>query len=160
MALSEAALARWEADAYRAAADRVATIDIWVDDPDVEVASRAAALLAWFPPTQGTVSTLLAVPADLPYTPARASANLALTHLPVTDRLVNEGLQHLLTPPDGLAAVTAAIALAYRTGDAIPDPALIVLVDVMNYDLPIGVTGWDRALCGFVAPARQHIGLT
>jgi len=127
LALSEAAVARWEADAYRPVADRVDTIAAWVDDADVEVAARAAAL-AWFPPTRRSVSALLSVPAGQPDAPVRASANLTLAHLPITDRRVNEHLRRLLIPPDGLVAVTAGIVLAYRMGDAIPDQALSVLV--------------------------------
>ncbi len=159
LALSEAAVARWEADAYRPVADRVDTIAAWVDDADVEVAARAAAL-AWFPPTRRSVSALLSVPAGQPDAPVRASANLTLAHLPITDRRVNEHLRRLLIPPDGLVAVTAGIVLAYRMGDAIPDQALSVLVDATSHDLPIGVTGWDRALRGFVALALHRLGLT
>jgi hypothetical protein len=160
LALSEAAVTRWAADAYRPAADRVDTIAGWVADADVEVAARAAALLAWLPPTARSASALLTVPAGQPYVPVRASANLTLAHLPFADRRVNDQLRHLLDPPDGLVAVTAAVALAYRMGDAIPDPALSVLVDATSHDLPHDLTGWDRALRGFVALALQRLGLT
>jgi hypothetical protein len=159
-ALGEAAAVRWAADAYWPAADRVDTIAAWVLDADVEIAARAAALLAWLPPTPASVSALLTVHFDQPHTQARASANLALAHLPTTDPRVNDQLAELLRPSDGLVAVTAAIALAYRLGDVLSEPALSVLVDATGLDLPLGVTGWDRAVRGFISLAMKRIGLT
>ncbi|WP_327003384.1 hypothetical protein OHA72_51335 [Dactylosporangium sp. NBC_01737] len=148
---------RWARDAYRALAAHASTVAGWVRDPDPDVAARAAALLAWFPPAPEAVATLLDVPAG----PARASANLALAHLPVVGPAVDRRLEGLLTAADGQVALTAAVALAYRRGEATPEPALTLLAVAADHDrpLPADVPGWDRrALRGFVAIALTRIG--
>jgi hypothetical protein len=158
-ALSTAADARWAYDAYMAAAGHAETVAGWVRDADPEVASRAAALLAWFPTRDGAIDALLSVPDDHPFRDARASANLALAHLPTIDVRVDHGLRSMLDSYDRLVAVTAAVALVYRLGETIPDRALSTLAEAFNEELPSGVTGWDRAPRGFVALALQRLGL-
>ena len=102
--VADACAEKWDADAYRAAAAHVDAYRRWLADDDVEVASRAAELLAWFP---------------------------------------------------------AAVALAYSTGQRLPDRALSVLVDAKEReDLPDFPLGWhQRAQRGYVALALQRLGL-
>jgi hypothetical protein len=148
---------RWARDAYRALAAHATTVAGWVHDPAPHVAARAAALLAWLPPAPPALAALLAVRAG----PAGASANLTLAHLPVDDPAVDRRLEELLAAPDGQVALTAAIALAYRRGEATPEPALTMLAVAADHDrpLPADVPGWDgRALRGFVAIALTRIG--
>jgi hypothetical protein len=163
LALSRAALARWEFDAYAAAAERATTIARWVHDADPEVGARAAALLAWFPPSRESLAALLSVPTDHPYETVAASANLTVAHLRTEDsridERIDERLDALLCSADRAVAVTAAVALAYRKREEIPDRAVTMLVGATNEDLPLEVTGWDRALRGFVALALQRLGL-
>jgi hypothetical protein len=171
---------RWARDAYRALAAHAATVAGWVGDPDASVAARAAALLAWFPPTPRAVEALLAVPDGPPgfarvpggsagfdrvpgfaRAAARASANLTLAHLSAGDPRIDRRLEALLAAPDEQVALTAAIALAYRHGAATPEPALTMLALAADHDrpLPADVPGWDRrALRGFVALALTRIG--
>jgi hypothetical protein len=73
----------------------------------------------------------------------RASANLALAHWPHIDPRIEQQLQRLLHATGDPVAVTAAVALAFRTGTALPDQALSILIDGSTRDLPTGVAGWD-----------------
>jgi hypothetical protein len=151
---------RWEADAYYAAAAHVDTNSRWLADPDTEVASRAAALLAWFPPTEQTIDRLVAVPTDSRHEIVRASANLTLAHHPTSNSHVDHQLHQMLAVSSMLIQITAAIALAYRLGQALPDPALNTLIYAKEADTqPSTPPGWDRAMRGFVALALQRIGL-
>jgi hypothetical protein len=148
---------RWARDAYRALAAHATTVARWVRDPDPAVAARAAALLAWFPTTPHSRAALLTAPDG----PARASANLALAHLPRDDPDIDRRLEELLSAPDAQVALTAAIAVAYRHGAATKEPALTMLAVAADHDrpLPDDVPGWDRrALRGFVAIALTRIG--
>ncbi|GAA3213869.1 hypothetical protein ACFO1B_13115 [Dactylosporangium siamense] len=148
---------RWARDAYRALAADAATVAGWVGDPDPAVAARSAALLAWFPPAPGAVEALLAVSGG----PAAASANLTLAHLLAADPRIDRRLEALLAAPDEQVALTAAIAVAYRHGEATPEPALTMLAVAADHDrpLPADVPGWERrALRGFVALALTRIG--
>jgi hypothetical protein len=157
MELLEAEAVRWAADCYHATAAFLPTITSWVSDPDDDVAAYAAALLPWFPPAPAALSALIDVPA--PRAQPRASANLALAHWPQIDPRIEQHLQRLLHATDDPVAVTAAVALAYRTGTALPDQALSILIDGSTRDLPAGVAGWDRALRGFVMLALHRLGL-
>lgn len=148
---------RWACDAYRATAGHITNIAGWVHDADDDLAALAAALLAWFPPTPRSVAVLVAVANG----PVRASANLALAHLPTCDPHVDQRLRRLLTIADQQVALTAAIALAYRHGQSTPEPALTLLAAAADHaqSLPPDVPGWDdRALRGFVAMALNRIG--
>lgn len=168
---------RWARDAYLAVAARATTVARWVGDADPDVAALAAALLAWLPPAPDTVAALLAVPDGA----ARASANLALAHVPVDGSgaggpgvggsgvggsavdgsAVDRRLRELLAASDERVALTAAIALAHRHGAATPEPALTMLAVAADHarPLPDDVPGWDfRALRGFVAIALARIG--
>ncbi|GAA2615258.1 hypothetical protein GCM10010399_52760 [Dactylosporangium fulvum] len=149
---TNAAPHRWARDAYRALAAHAATVAGWVYDADDELAARAAALLAWFPPAPESVAALVAV-AD---GPARASANLALAHLPADHPHIEQRLRHGLGSRDPQVALTAAIALAYRHGGHLPEPALELIFAAADHDRPVppDVPGWDnRALRGFAAIA-------
>ncbi|GGM30787.1 hypothetical protein ACFFX1_46300 [Dactylosporangium sucinum] len=145
------AAVRWEADCYRRAAEHLGAVVRWVADPDDAVAARAAALLAWFPPTPAATRALVDVPAAR--TDVRRSADLALAHSTDADPAVDERLRELLP------GFTAAVALAYRRGDALPDDALAVLVEGVDAALPAAVPGWERAPRGFVMLALRRLGL-
>jgi hypothetical protein len=138
----------WALRAYRAAEERADTLATWVSDDDPDVASRAAALLVWFPATAESVEALLNA--------RTASANLALAHLEGDDRR----LLDMLADDDERVALTAAVALAYRRGPATPEPALTMLAVAADQGkvLPADVPGWDRALRGFVSKAVARIG--
>lgn len=92
-----------------------------MSDPHDELAALAAAAVAWFPPTAAVVSALITVPEQR--TIPRASANLALAHLPSTDAGIAPRLRQLLRSNVVVVAVTAAVALAYREGTSLPDAA-------------------------------------
>jgi hypothetical protein len=86
-----------------------------------------------------------------------ASANLALAHLPTPDQRIDGHLEKLLLSVDRSVAVTAAVALAYRLGAAVPDTVLAILL--ADQAAAIGVIGWDRGLNGFVSLALQRLEL-
>ncbi len=148
--LGDAAAVRWERDAWDAGAAHVDTIAGWVGDADPELAAQAAALLAWLPVTPRSVEALLS---------GSASANLTLAHLPAADPRIDPHLRRLLGSADRAVSVTAAVALAYRLGEVMPEEAFTVLVEAKDDDdlVPAGVAGWDRALRGFVSLALQRI---
>ncbi|GGN88473.1 hypothetical protein GCM10010112_71980 [Actinoplanes lobatus] len=152
--------ARWEDDCYHRAAAFQDVIVSWIGDPESTVAARAAALAAWFPLNAATVSAWLAVPAGREQ--PRASANLALAHVRLEDPRIDRLLDGLLDtePRDpGIVTVTAAVATAYRKGEALSPAALTVLIETAHRD-PIGeATGWSRALRGFVMLALHRLGL-
>lgn len=153
----DAAAVRWAADSYFAAAARLTTIIRWASDPDDQVAAHAVALLAWFEATDGVVSALVAVPEHR--TGPRAGANLALAHTPASDGRIDRRLRELARSGSTTVAVTAAVACAYRDGQALPERALSILVEASDRDDLAGVPGWDRALRGFVMLALQRLGL-
>ncbi|MBE1486483.1 hypothetical protein [Plantactinospora soyae] len=155
--LLEAEAVRWAADSYSSAAARLTTITGWLSDPDEEVAARAAALMPWFPATAATVFALGTASASRAQ--LRASANLALAHVPYVDPYVARRLRELSRSDADVVVVTAAIALAYREGASMPDEALSILVDASARDLDQGVVGWSRALRGFVMLALRRLGL-
>jgi hypothetical protein len=148
--LADACARKWEADAYWAAAAHVDAYRRWLADADPRVASRAAELLAWFPPAEATIAALLAVDGD---DLVRASANLALAHHRAPPA-------HLLDHHAAVVRLTAAVALAYQLGPDLPDRALDLLVEAKDHDpLPEVPPGWRRAQRGFVALALQRLGL-
>ncbi|MGW1138452.1 hypothetical protein [Streptomyces zhihengii] len=156
--VADAVAQRWAAEAYRAAARHTDSFLTWLHDPDPAVAALAAALLVWFAPLPALPGALAAVPSGT--TDARASANLALAHLPGpfgSDEL--EALTACLASPDEVLRVTAAIALARRQQTALPDAALTVLVEADAAAVPGAVQGWDRSLRGHVAVALRRLGL-
>ncbi|GAA5184293.1 hypothetical protein GCM10023322_25470 [Rugosimonospora acidiphila] len=155
--LADRAVFQWAAGAYEAAAHHVDRYRCWLDDPDADVAATSAALLAWFTPTDGTLAALLAVPGDR--VEVRASANLTLAHAADGRVDVDQHLGRLVEDGGDLVALTAAVALAYRTGQALSEPALDCLIDADAVALPDQIPGWDRAPLGFVALARQRLGL-
>lgn len=134
--LGDAAALRWDADSFRAAAEHTDRYARWVGDTDPEVAARAAELLAWFAPTDAAVTALLMVPADPVRAPVRASANLTLAHLDTEAVGIEHRLRELLTTPPPAVHVTAAVALAYRLGDRLPDRALDILIRAGEQDPP------------------------
>jgi len=92
---AEACAHKWDRDAYLAAGRHIGRYARWVADPDPDLASRAAELLAWFPITPATIVALIAMPPDPARWQPRASANLTLAHLPTevpgrTDRSAAE----------------------------------------------------------------------
>ncbi|BBC29213.1 hypothetical protein SGFS_005040 [Streptomyces graminofaciens] len=156
--VADAVALHWAAEAYRAAARHTASFLAWLRDRDPSVATRAAALLAWFPKTPGLASTLTDVPYDA-HGP-RASANLALAHLPGPPGSGElAALTACLASTDEAVRVTAAVALARRQSVALPDEALTVLVHADEGEVAGTVPGWDRSLRGHVAVALQRLGL-
>ncbi|MET8505810.1 hypothetical protein ABZV60_14300 [Streptomyces sp. NPDC004787] len=156
--VADAVTLRWAAEAYRAAGRHTASFLRWLHDPDPAVVALAAALSVWFSPVPGLAGALAAVPSGT--TAARASANLALAHLPghpAADE--REALTTGLASPDGAVRVTAAIALAHRLHTALPDRALTTLVQADATAVSGTVEGWHRPLRGHVATALRRLGL-
>lgn len=150
---------RWEADAFHAGARHTDRYVRWLTDPDVLLAGYAAELLAWFAPEEATVAGLIAVPGDGGRATARASANLTLAHCPVGSERIDRRLREMLSAPAAVVRVTAAVALAYRLGDQLPDLALDVLAEARGSGFDADVPGWDRSVRGFVALAVHRLGL-
>ncbi|WP_433062547.1 hypothetical protein [Dactylosporangium sp. CS-033363] len=148
---------RWSYRAYQACAARLDTVVRWVADPDGEVATRAAALLAWFPVTEPILDALLAAGA-----PARASANLALAVVDVRDRRIEQRLHEGLASADPTVGLTAAAALAYRNGRHVP-VAVRRMLAACTEPPTEPLAGWDdcalpvhRALPYFVTIAQAR----
>jgi HEAT repeat protein len=156
--IADACANKWDADAYWAAAAHVSTYCRWLADDDPEVASRAAELLTWFPPAESTTAALLSVDGD---DSVRASANLALAHLNVPSAAAAVRMTSLLDHDSFVVRVTAAVALAYRHGQDLPDRVLDILIEAKEREpLPAFPPGWhQRAQLGFVALALQSLGL-
>ncbi|GAB4057274.1 hypothetical protein [Catellatospora paridis] len=154
----DAVAVRWAADSYFSAAACLTTIVGWVSDPDDQVAAHAAALAVWFEPTVALGSALIAVPEHRAR--PRASANLALAHSPTKDGRIDRRLRELAGSDIATVAVTAAVASAYRDGDAISEQALSTLVEASARDDLDAVAGWDRHPRGFVMLALQRLGLS
>ncbi|MER7517717.1 hypothetical protein [Streptomyces sp. NPDC126499] len=156
--VADAVALHWAAEAYRAAERHTASFLRWLHDPDPAVVTLAAALLVWFSPVPRLPGALAAVPCVT--AEARASANLALAHLPGHPGADELGaLTTGLASPDDVVRVTAAIALARRQVTALPDAALTVLVHADAVAVSGAVAGWDRSLRGHVAAALRHLGL-
>ncbi|MFC6023282.1 hypothetical protein ACFP2T_44910 [Plantactinospora solaniradicis] len=157
--VADLAPVRWAADAFHAGARHTDSYLRWLADPHSRLAGLAAELLAWFPPTERVVSALVAVPDDEARSAARASANLTLGHCPTEAVQIDTRLRDLLLAPGPAVRVTAAVALAYRNGELLPDRALDILVDARTTDPGVDPPGWDRSLRGFVALALQRLEL-
>ncbi|MFC5943999.1 hypothetical protein ABUL04_25340 [Micromonospora harpali] len=158
-ALADDAAVRWAADAFHAGARHTDRYVRWLAEPDPQLAGYAAELLAWFAPDEATLAGLVAVPADETHAAARASANLALGHCPVDSARVDARLGGLLAADTAVVRVTAAVALARRLDDRLPDRALDVLAEARGADFDAEVPGWDRSVRGFVALALHRLGL-
>ncbi|WP_460062670.1 hypothetical protein [Streptomyces sp. YKOK-I1] len=157
--VADAVALRWAADAYRAVERRAGSLLALLCDPDPAVTAHAAALAVWYPQLPGLPEALTAVPHD--HTPARASANLALAHLPgpltPAERATLTGC---LDSPDTPVRLTAAVATARRHPTALlPDEALTILVHADAAEVPGSVPGWSRSLRGHTARALRHLGL-
>ncbi|MEU5884473.1 hypothetical protein [Spirillospora sp. NPDC047279] len=159
----DAVAVSWDRDAYRAAAAISDRFVSWTTDADQVVAARAAELLVWFPATGPAVSALLDVPGTDGRELARASANLTLGHLGADDPAIERRLTGLLAAGVYGVRLTAAVALALRQGERIPEAALEALVEARDradeihtgaFPLP-----WNRSLLGFSALALHRIGL-
>jgi hypothetical protein len=160
---SEAVAASWDRDAYLAAAEIRDRFAAWTGDPDPLVAAGAAELLAWFPPTRTALDGLIGVPATESHRVARASANLSLAFRAPDEPSVDDRLTALLTAGAFGVRLTAAVALALRLGDRLPDDALQALADARDRAGEIDTAAfplpWDRSLLGFAALALYRIGL-
>ncbi|GIH06417.1 hypothetical protein Rhe02_44840 [Rhizocola hellebori] len=157
--IADACAEKWEADAYWAAATHVDVYIRWLVDADSDVGSQAAELLAWFKPTEPTIASLLGADRN---DAVRASANLALAHLDVPGNAIANKMALLLQHDSLTIKLTAAVALAYRVGQNIPDRALEILIDAKeSQTLPDFPPGWrQRAQRGYAALALQRLGLT
>ncbi|WP_416982474.1 hypothetical protein [Streptomyces sp. T028] len=156
--VADAVALRWAADAYHAVERHTASVLRRLHDPDPAVAARAAALAVWYPHLAGLPEALTTVPHDL--RAARASANLALAHLPgplTPGELA--ALTACLESPDPTVRLTAAVAMARRPPTALPDEALTILVHADATEVPGSVPGWSRSLRGHTARTLQHLGL-
>jgi len=158
VSIADACAEKWAADAYRAVAAHVDTYRRWLDD-EPPVASQAAELLAWFAATEPTIAGLLSADRG---DAVRASANLALAHLPVPPDAVMAKMMSMLDHGSLAVRTTAAIALAYRCGQDLPPAALNTLIDANDREtLPDFPLGWHRrAARGYVALALQRLGIT
>jgi hypothetical protein len=114
-------------------------------------------LLAWFTPTEPTIAALLSADQN---DAVRASTNLAPAHLNVLPAAIVEPMTSLLDH-SFVVRITAAIVLAYRLGQDLPDEALTILIDAKAGEaLPDFPLGWhERAQRGYVALALQRLGL-
>lgn len=157
--LADGAAIRWAADAFHAGARHTDRYVRWLAEPDPQLAGYAAELLAWFTPAEATLAGLVAVPAGDAHAAARASANLALGHCPVDSARIDSRLGGLLSAGTAVVRVTAAVALARRLGDRLPDRALDVLAEARSAGFDAEVPGWDRSVRGFVALALHRLGL-
>ncbi|MER6959986.1 hypothetical protein [Streptomyces sp. NPDC000618] len=156
--VADAVAVRWAADAYRAAERHAPSFLTWLRDPEPAVATRAAALLAWFPEVPGLAAALAGVGFDTG--PARASANLALAFLPGPPSSGElAALTAGLASTDEAVRVTAAVAVARRQTTALPDEALTVLVHADDDEVAGVLPGWDRSLRGHVALALRRLAL-
>ncbi|GAA2362181.1 hypothetical protein [Dactylosporangium salmoneum] len=156
--VADACAEKWDADAYWAAAAHVEAYRRWLADDDPEVAAPAAELLAWFPAAGPTMAALLSADRD---DAVRASANLALAHLGVPSAATVERMTSLLDHGSFMVRITAAVTLAYSTGERLPDRALSILIHAKEHEeLPEFPPGWrQRAQRGYVALALQRLGL-
>lgn len=150
---------RWEADAFHAGARHTDRYVRWLTDPDPRLAGYAAELLAWFALDEAALSGLLAIPDCEARAATRASANLTLGHCPADSRRIDARLHELLSANAPAVRATAAVGLAYRLGDQLPDLALDVLIDARTSGFDAAVPGWDRSVRGFVALAVHRLGL-
>ncbi|MET8911001.1 hypothetical protein [Micromonospora sp. NPDC004551] len=157
--LADNVAVRWEADAFHAGARHTDRYVRWLTDADPQLAGYAAELLAWFPPDQAAVAGLIAVPDDGARAATRASANLTLAHCPAGSERIDACLREMLSATAAVVRVTAAVGLAYRLGDQLPDLAFDVLTDARTSDFDADVPGWDRSVRGFVAIALHRLGL-
>ncbi|SCF00588.1 hypothetical protein GA0074695_2824 [Micromonospora viridifaciens] len=157
--LADGVAVRWEADAFHAGARHTDRYVRWLTDPDPQLAGYAAELLAWFAPDEAALAGLIAVPDDEAHAATRASANLTLGHCPVSSEPIDACLHQLLAAKAEVVRVTAAVGLAYRLGDQLPDQALDILTDARTSDSDADVPGWDRSVPGFVALALHRLGL-
>ncbi|MFI1928836.1 MULTISPECIES: hypothetical protein [unclassified Streptomyces] len=156
--VADAVAIRWAADAYRAAERHAPSFLTWLHDPEPGVATRTAALLAWFPQVPGLATALTGVGFDTDT--ARASANLALAFLPSPPSSRElAALTACLASTNEAVRVTAAVALAHRQTTALPDKALTVLIHADSDEVTGVLPGWDRSLRGHVALALQRLGL-
>ncbi|MFF3853965.1 hypothetical protein [Micromonospora sp. NPDC002575] len=157
--LADQVAVRWAADAFHAGARHTDRYVRWLAEPDPQLAGCAAELLAWFAPDEAALAGLVAVPADGAHAAARASANLALGHCPVGSDRIDARLGGLLSANRAVVRVTAAVALARRLGDRLPDRALDVLAEARSAGFDADVPGWDRSVRGLVALALHRLGL-
>jgi hypothetical protein len=161
---SDAVAASWNRDAYLAAAAVSDRFTAWTEAPDPDVAAGAAELLAWFPATRLAVPRLLAIPEGGGREAARASANLSLGYLAPGEPAIDQRLGALLSAGTFAVRLTAAVALALRLGDRLPDAGLQVLAEARDHADEIGTAAfpipWDRSLLGFAALALYRIGLS
>ncbi|MFI7647393.1 hypothetical protein ACIBTZ_15105 [Micromonospora sp. NPDC049460] len=132
--LADNVAVRWEADAFHAGARHTDRYVRWLTDPDPQLAGYAAELLAWFPPDEAALAGLIAVPDDEARAATRASANLSLAHCPAGSERIDACLREMLSANAAAVRVTAAVGLAYRLGDQLPDLALDVLTDARTSD--------------------------
>lgn len=160
----DAVAVSWDRDAYLAAAAISDRFVAWTDDPDAVIAAMAAELLAWFPAARTAVPHLMEVPESRERRMARASANLSLAYLAPDEPAVDDRLTALLAAGTFGVQLTAAVALAIRLGDRIPDAGLRVLAEAPDHADEINATAfpipWNRSLLGFAALALYRIGLS
>lgn len=149
--------ARWRQEAYQAAASHIGTYCRLLADPDVEVAARAAELLAWFPPGDAALQALVGVPADRQRSLVRASANLTLAYLGRDDTGIDSQLLEQMASELAVVRRTAAVALAYRMPRGpLPEVAVDALTEPVAAGSIPALPGWDRPVDGFVALALRH----
>ncbi|MEV4571347.1 hypothetical protein AB0K12_47020 [Nonomuraea sp. NPDC049419] len=162
--VADAVAAAWDRDAYLAAAAISDRFAAWLDDRDPMIAANAAELVTWFPATEPVISRLLRLPAAGGYEVARASANLSLAYLAPDDPAIDGRLTELLAAESPGVRLTAAVALAFRIGDLLPDAGLQALAEARDHtaelDARMFPIPWDRSLLGFAALALQRIGLS
>ncbi|WP_395109160.1 hypothetical protein [Actinomadura sp. SCN-SB] len=136
----------------------------WTHDPDPLIAARAAELLVRFPATRPRLSRLMGIPEAEGHEMARASANLSLGHLTPGEPAIDNRLTALLAARARGVRLTAAVALALRLGDRLPDAALRRLAEARDHAEEINATAFpiprNRPLPGFAASALYRIGLS
>jgi hypothetical protein len=149
--------AKWRQQAYQAAAGHTDTYRRLLLDPDIDVAARAAELLAWFPPADTALQALVHVPADGQHSLIRASANLTLAYLARSNTGIDARLIKQLDNEVHVVRRTAAIALTLRARRGpLPQAAIDALTEPIAAQSIPTVPGWDRSMEGFVALARRR----
>jgi hypothetical protein len=165
LAATDAVAAYWAQAAYEAGARHGYRYLNWLFDRDPAVAAGAAELLTWFPDTPGMIPALVSVPDDEDHALARSSANLSLGHLDNAAARaveVDARLVELLNAAHLTVQLTAAVALAYRHGTALPPGALQVLQDARGRKVGRREWSdswpWDRPPAAFAEIALRKAG--
>ncbi|MCW2916390.1 MAG: lyase domain protein repeat-containing protein [Actinomycetia bacterium] len=161
--IERAVVVAWDRDAYLAAAAVADRFVAWTGDPDPMVAAQAAELIAWFPGTDDAIAALIAIPETGDRAVVRASANLTLAYLSASSPGIDQRLVCLLTAASYSVRLTAAVAVALRLDNRMPEAALGILIEARDHAVDLTSERfplpWERSLIGFASIALYQVGL-